>query len=102
MTSQADRNAYLVLELVQARRKLAAIKALLPDRPTPRLDGDHFLGFEGGPEHRTVGPHRAWCYDASEWCSPEAPCVACDRPVDNEDLRNILTTHQPPTEGTPA
>jgi hypothetical protein len=21
-------------------------------------------------EHRTVGPHRAWCYDCSEWCYP--------------------------------
>ncbi|HUY46063.1 MAG TPA: hypothetical protein VMV92_10100 [Streptosporangiaceae bacterium] len=29
-------------------------------------------------EHRTVGPHRAWCFDCSEWCYPE-PEMACAR-----------------------
>jgi len=29
-------------------------------------------------EHRTVGPHRAWCYDCGEWCYPNSPCVRCE------------------------
>lgn len=29
-------------------------------------------------EHRTVGPHRAWCFDCVEWCYPQAPCVRCE------------------------
>lgn len=32
-------------------------------------------------EHRTVGSHRAWCYDCSEWCYPDVPCVRCERPM---------------------
>ena len=31
-------------------------------------------------EHRTVGSHRAWCYDCSEWCYPEIPCRGCKIP----------------------
>ena len=38
--------------------------------------------FEGHPqrecgEHRTVGPHRAWCFADSEWCYPDALCRGC-------------------------
>lgn len=29
-------------------------------------------------EHRTVGEHRAWCYDDGEWCYPKAPCRGCE------------------------
>ena len=29
-------------------------------------------------EHRTVGPHRAWCHDCQEWCYPDGPCVRCE------------------------
>lgn len=47
--------------------------------------GAHFDGkgnFEGYQprscgEHRTVGSHRAWCFDCSEWCYPGDPCVRC-------------------------
>lgn len=28
-------------------------------------------------EHRTVGPHRAWCYQCTEWCYPDGPCKGC-------------------------
>lgn len=28
-------------------------------------------------EHRTVGAHRAWCFDCSEWCYPDTPCELC-------------------------
>lgn len=41
----------------------------------------NFLGHEPneGCEHRTVGRHRAWCYDCAEWCYPAIPCARCDR-----------------------
>ena len=32
-------------------------------------------------EHRTVGPHRAWCFDCREWCYPDAPCARCELPM---------------------
>ena len=34
-------------------------------------------------EHRTVGEHRAWCYDCTEWCYPriEAACNGCELPA---------------------
>jgi hypothetical protein len=30
-------------------------------------------------EHRTVGPHRAWCFECSEWCYPAIAqgCKGC-------------------------
>ncbi len=35
-------------------------------------------------EHRTVGKHRAWCYDCREWCYPsfEMACIRCRHPED--------------------
>ena len=41
-----------------------------------------FVGHEGREcgEHRTVGEHRAWCFDCGEWCYPEAPCIRCEAP----------------------
>jgi hypothetical protein len=40
--------------------------------------------FEGWPdrwcgEHRTVGSHRAWCFDCSEWCYSGDIEMACPR-----------------------
>lgn len=31
-------------------------------------------------EHRTVGTHRAWCLDCTEWCYPrmDAACKGCE------------------------
>jgi len=40
----------------------------------PNFEGHS--GRECG-EHRTVGPHRAWCHDCSEWCYPSLPCPQC-------------------------
>jgi hypothetical protein len=37
------------------------------------------VGRECG-EHRTVGAHRAWCHDCTEWCYPEIPCRGCRIP----------------------
>jgi hypothetical protein len=46
----------------------------------PHLDTEgSFYGFQSRDcgEHRTVGPHRAWCFDCSEWCYRNAPCARC-------------------------
>jgi hypothetical protein len=45
----------------------------------PKMEYGGFAGFEARDcgEHRTVGPHRAWCHDCNEWCYPDAPCVRC-------------------------
>ena len=34
-------------------------------------------------EHRTVGPHRAWCFDCGEWCYPDGDlaCKGCRIPA---------------------
>jgi hypothetical protein len=44
----------------------------------------NFFGHDGREcgEHRTVGPHRAWCFDCSEWCYPgiDAACKGCELP----------------------
>lgn len=31
-------------------------------------------------EHRTVGAHRAWCFDCTEWCYPriDMACKGCE------------------------
>jgi hypothetical protein len=31
-------------------------------------------------EHRTVGPHRAWCFRCTEWCYPDDGCIRCRHP----------------------
>lgn len=47
------------------------------DWPTPRNFGGHKIRRCG--EHRTVGPHRAWCFECNEWCYPdkEMACRGC-------------------------
>ena len=45
--------------------------------PAPNFEGHE--GRECG-EHRTVGSHRAWCHDCTEWCYPELPCRGCKIP----------------------
>ena len=32
-------------------------------------------------DHRTVGPHRAWCHDDHEWCYPSSFCRGCELPA---------------------
>jgi hypothetical protein len=39
-------------------------------------------------EHRTVGPHRAWCFACSEWCYPSSPCKGCELP----QVRSVVDT----------
>lgn len=50
-------------------------------------------------EHRTVGPHRAWCFDCTEWCypRPELACKGCELP----QLRAIAVTVHAPRAGRP-
>lgn len=42
-----------------------------------------FYGHENREcgEHRTVGSHRAWCFDDGEWCYPGIPCRGCELPA---------------------
>lgn len=44
--------------------------------PAPNFEGHQ--PRECG-EHRTVGSHRAWCYDCTEWCYPDDDmgCKGC-------------------------
>lgn len=42
-------------------------------------DEPNFEGHCPEIEHRTAGPHRAWCYDSTEWCYPNNPCAHCER-----------------------
>lgn len=44
------------------------------------------VNFEGHAErecdeHRTVGPHRAWCFECTEWCSQNGPYRGCELPA---------------------
>lgn len=43
-------------------------------------------------EHRTVGPHRAWCLSCTEWCYPnmEAACVGCQVPYLKRRIERAL------------
>ena len=46
-------------------------------------------------EHRTLGSHRAWCFDCHEYCYPRiaAACDGCRNPVIEklmDDLADVL------------
>lgn len=47
-------------------------------------DWPNFHGHEPREcgEHRTVGFHRAWCFDCGEWCYPNPAwaCKGCELP----------------------
>lgn len=61
---------------------------------------DTALHFEGHQprecgEHRSVGAHRAYCYDCHMWCYPriEAACHGCRNPVIEkllDDMADVL------------
>lgn len=90
--AQASQDVQHLLLIINRQEKtLRAAAGLLPEPPDPVFAADGtFHGLAGGPEHRTVGPHRAWCYDVSTWCYPQDPCPACLPPVDVVDLRAAL------------
>lgn len=48
-------------------------------------------------EHRTAGPHRAWCFDCTEWCSATAPCKGCEVPQLLDEIERLRSL----TEGDP-
>jgi hypothetical protein len=50
---------------------------------TPRVCG----------EHRTVGSHRAWCFDDGSWCYPDDPCAGCD-PKNNDGIDSLPAEQQ--------
>lgn len=65
----------------------------------PEFDeSGHFLGFTGREcgEHRTVGAHRAWCYDCGEWCYPSTPCVRCELPTLRARIRDLEAAAESP------
>lgn len=45
-------------------------------------DNGGFIGHDTADwhEHRTVGPHRAWCLECREWCYPHDGCIRCKHP----------------------
>jgi hypothetical protein len=49
------------------------------DRGSAAYEPPDFEGHEPRRcrDHRTVGPHRAWCHDCGEWCYPDSPCPGC-------------------------
>lgn len=57
------------------------------------------VNFEGHQprncgEHRTVGPHRAWCFDCQEWCYPEIPCERCEKPRREAAVGKLLNAQE--------
>ena len=74
-----------------------------PTTPEPATDEKpNFEGHQGRDcgEHRTVGPHRAWCLDCTAWCYPQEGCPGCQVPqllarissleVEREELRKVV------------
>ena len=59
-----------------------------------QLERPNFEGHEKREcgEHRTVGPHRAWCYDCTEWCypRPEMACKGCMVPMLQADVEAMV------------
>lgn len=58
------------------------------------MSPDNFEGHQPREcgEHRTVGPHRAWCYDCSEWCysyDRDAGCKGCRIPMLEEAIARL-------------
>lgn len=58
---------------------------------------DRFQGHEPRDcgEHRTVGSHRAWCYDCTEWYYPskDMGCMGCELPKQrafNKEVVDVL------------
>lgn len=49
-------------------------------------------------EHRTVGTHRAWCYQCQEWCYPSTseglPCRGCELPMLRARIRGLETSRR--------
>lgn len=48
--------------------------------------GRRFVGYSPRTcgEHRTVGEHRAWCFDCREWCYSRTPDMACEGCLEEE------------------
>lgn len=55
---------------------------MTPPHPTAQFTNGNFEGHEGRDcnDHRTVGPHRAWCYECTQWCYPriDQACRGCE------------------------
>jgi hypothetical protein len=68
------------------------------DPAAVQADAPNFFGHDGREcgEHRTVGSHRAWCFDCSEWCYPgiDAACKGCELPSLRAALDEANTDRQ--------
>ena len=61
---------------------------------------EYFQGHPGREcgDHRTVGGHRAWCYDCGEWCYPQIPCVRCEVPRLRAEIATLRAGLASPSE----
>lgn len=50
---------------------------------------ENWEGAGGRGDHRTVGPHRAWCSCTGEWCYPHDLCPCCDQARIPEQWRGM-------------
>lgn len=88
------------LDLVRQLREAGTARH--PYAEPPRAEDEraagNFVGHGDQCEHRTAGPHRAWCHDCTEWCYPHHGCARCrglgdsslaeaDEPDPNEVMR---------------
>jgi hypothetical protein len=65
-------SVFVVLRALQQDQRQRGVPAGDHDQRGIRAAGSpmNWTGVEGSTEHRTVGPHRAWCYQDGEWCYP--------------------------------
>lgn len=72
--------------------------------PDSRPDGandNRFWGYRDREcgEHRTVGAHRAYCFDCSEWCypRPDGACKGCELPMLRAEVARLRAAPAPGT-----
>jgi len=66
-----------------ADNQLHVVAGHLPQSELPDWEG-----VPGALEHRTVGSHRAWCFNDGEWCYPESElmCPCCHGVLGHEEM----------------
>jgi hypothetical protein len=67
-----------------------------PSDSLPGYERPLFIGHDERScgEHRTLGSHRAWCFDCGEYCYPNIPCSGCSYPIMRRDLTLILGRYE--------
>lgn len=78
-------------QLAEALATIERVRGLLSVESPRKFDGlGNYQGCVSGAEHRSVGPHRAWCHQCGEWCYPDFACGCCDPRIEPSDLRTAL------------